>query len=74
MCQMVHGRKKKSWNYFAATVEAANRDFLTWQNDGDDWKGTNGKEFQRAEKQVYGAKKGGFYVNKIRILSIFKHI
>ena len=39
-------KKEESWNYFAATVEAANRDFLTWQNDGDDWKGIDGKEFQ----------------------------
>ena len=39
-------RKEESWNYFAATIEAANKDLERWQNDEGEWKGTNGKEFQ----------------------------
>ena len=60
MCQMVHGRKGESWNYFAATVEAANRDFLTWQNDGGDWKGIDGKEFQELRNRYMERKKAAF--------------
>lgn len=53
-------KKEESWNYFAATVEAANRDFLTWQNDEDDWKGTDGKEFQELRNRYMERKKEVF--------------
>ena len=42
------------------TVEANNSNFLTWQNDGDDWKGTDGKEFQELRNRYMERKKTAF--------------
>ena len=53
-------KKEESWNYFAATVEAANRDLLTWQNDEGDWKGIDGKEFQELRNRYMERKKAAF--------------
>lgn len=38
-------KKEESWNYFAATVEAANADLETWLNDAGNWKGVTGVDF-----------------------------
>lgn len=42
--------KVESWNYFAATVEAANEDLQTWMNDAGVWKGVDGEEFQERKR------------------------
>lgn len=47
--------KRECWCYFAATVEAANGDLQTWQNDADVWKGVNGEDFQELKK-IYAEK------------------
>lgn len=49
-------RKEESWNYFAASVEAANKDLETWKNDKGIWKGINGQEFQEC-REIYYSKR-----------------
>lgn len=42
--------KIESWNYFAATIEAANDDLHKWQTDEGTWKGIDGEDFQESRR------------------------
>lgn len=48
--------KTGSWNYFAATVDAANEDLQRWQQDEDGFDGINGERYQayRSELKFLG--------------------
>lgn len=48
--------KIESWNYFAATVDAADADLQRWQQDEDGFDGINGERYQayRSELKLLG--------------------
>lgn len=48
----------ESWNYFAATIDAANEDFRTWQSTENKWDGFNGSAYlkQRERRLNYKSK------------------
>lgn len=50
-------KKEESWNYFAASVEAAHDDLEFWKN-GTKWEGINGEMFQECVR---------IYKNKMKL-------
>ena len=50
-----------------------NSKVLAWQNDGDDWNGIDGKEFQELKNRYMERKKAAFNSIKFLFYLLFFH-